>query len=113
MEIIREEFYKGFKEGTVKKMLKKGMKKNYLMQVPKKSKQLLNDCKFFPEELLDFILILYPRSEEEAVKAINDWLHLETKATGDEREKYEYGKGKDLFEKISLQRKLFLIGSLE
>lgn len=105
----KSDFDKGFRIAALRKIMRGAMKKYFWFFVGRQSKKLLKDCQYFPEELIDYLMITQSQEEEKIIKDINDWLHLETSMTGNQRVKYLHGQGKELFSKIRKQRELFLV----
>ena len=95
----------GFKRGLLKKALKRQFNyKWYSLKKDKQTKQILRDVKFFPEELIDFLMEIKPQNKKQLKTYINDWLHLEAKATNSKRLYYEFGKGEKIFREIYRNR---------
>lgn len=105
----RELFRIGFKQGLLRKLLKKYFGFRIWHFRRKQVRAFLRDVKHFPEELCDFLLESRPRNLEQAKKDINSWLYFESKMTNFPRLIYEEGKGKNIFNLINTQRTHYYI----
>lgn len=99
----KDSFRIGVKYGVIKKMLRKIIKKNQR----ERRNIILKDLRFAGEELLDFLRVSNPKTLEDFLIKINDWLELEAKVVGGEFLKYEEGEGENLFKKVQLERAIF------
>ena len=108
MATPKQKIDRGFRVGMMRKIIGEGLERKFWFYLPINSRRLLADCKYFPDELYDLIVLAQPQGFDAVVKLIDDWLHLESKVTESERMYYKAGYAKDLFEKIKEQRNLYL-----
>ena len=95
---------RGMKKAVVKKIIRDSLDIKWYRFITKGQNKILADVAYYPEELCDLIILVQPESEEELISTINDWLHLESKLTSNERRYYEVGKAQELMTLVSNER---------
>jgi hypothetical protein len=108
MGTARVNFRIGYEQAMLKKVYKSIWGIKSFRKADPQKRAFLNDCKHFPEELIDFLLEYKQLTIEDVVKAVNDWLHLESKMTNYPRRKYIPGNAENLFSIIRSQRVVHL-----
>ena len=104
----RIRFRQGFKNGLLRKMFRAHFCHKWYKVNNRNEKTFLSDCRYFPEELVDFLLEVKPLTLVDARKAVNDWCHLETTMTGFPRVRYVVGEAENIFMLLKAQRGIFL-----
>lgn len=110
---MRESFKRGFREGLLKKYFRRVWGHRIWKRNNKREVAFLEEIRFFPEEVINYIFSLAPKTLIDTIEAINAWCSLEVTMTGNEDVHYVIGNAEQLFKMILNQRDEFIRNTMD
>lgn len=106
---IALEFKEGYKLGKLKAILKGKFNFWFFQFWRKDVRKLLSELKYFPNEVLEYLMMVSNNinSIEEFKIQVNWWLELESKMVESESLVYRIGNAKEVFKLVDEKRQAF------